>query len=514
MSTDTLTLKDLEPRLRALLPADLYVSTWVSPNRDTLTQAHEHLRTLHRILFDYVPREVAEAQYEPGVIQYEWKEGTLMFTDLAGFTPMLEAFSVYGTAGASELLEILNGYFGRMIEIVGKSGGDLLEFTGDAVLVQFLGNEYQNHAQQAINTGLRMQRAMSEFDEVQTPRGALSLGMRIGLHSGKFLTAQIGTPRRMEQVLMGAAVRRTKLSEGAGRVGQVNLTPEAYEHVSDLFRTEEGEDGHILVVDDLSEDQLGDYELMAFTGKRMPSALILDRSVEGLTQAINDILARVEPLASYLPMPVLNLVVENANKRGLAPRFPNLTVMFINLIGLSEHIDDVDEDSIQAIVERFSGLFALINAAIESRGGVLKHVTYHLSGADMLVYFGTPNAHADDSVRAAAAASAIRDIVNQTETPYENGDPLAVKIGLSSGMVFAAEVGETRGRREWNILGDTVNTAARLMGVAETGQILMTESVYHDIWQHFEIEPLKRLTLKGQSRRIPTFSLLEPIDDD
>lgn len=512
--SENVTIKDLEPRLRVLLPADLYVATWVSPNRETLTQAHEHLRTLYRILFDYVPRHVADGGFESGVIHHEWEEGTLMFTDLAGFTPLLEAYSVYGAAGAAELLDILNRYFGRMIEIVGKSGGNLLEFTGDAVLVHFAGNEFQNDAQQAVNTGLRMQRAMSEFQDIQTPRGKLSLGMRVGLHRGKFLLSQIGTPRRMEQVLMGMAVRETKLSEGAGRVGQVNLTPEAYDEVKFLFTTEDGDDGHMLIVDNLTEEQLGDYELMAFTGKRMPSALILDRSVEGLTQAIEDILGRVEPLASYLPLPVLNLVIENTTNRGLVPTFPDLTVMFINLIGISEHIDDVDETQIHAVVERFSGLFALINAAVESRGGVLKHVTYHLSGADMLIYFGAPNAHADDSVRAAHAASAIRDIVKNTPSPYENGHPLAVKIGLSRGTVFAAEVGEPRGRREWNILGDTVNTAARLMGVAKPDQILMTEAVYHDIWHDFEIDPLQRIVLKGMSRRIPVFSLLEPIDDN
>ena len=156
-------LRELEPRLRLLLPADLYVGMWVNPNRDTLTATHDHLRTLYRILFDHIPRHVAEAGAPPGEISYGWQDGTLMFTDLAGFTPLLEAFSVYGQAGATDLLGILNDYFSTIIEIVGKSGGLLLEFTGDAILVQFPSNEYQDATQQAVNCGLRMQRAMSQF---------------------------------------------------------------------------------------------------------------------------------------------------------------------------------------------------------------------------------------------------------------------------------------------------------------------------------------------------------------
>ena len=162
---------------------------------------------------------------------------------------------------------------------------------------------------------------------------------------------------------------------------------------------------------------------------------------------------KVEPLASYLPIPILSFLVENASRGVLPPAFSRAAVIFVNLMGLSETIDEVDEGTVSDVVERFSGVFALINAAVEARGGVLKHVTYHLSGADMLIYFGLPNAHADDPTRAADAAHAIREIVAETPSPYDPDRRLSTKIGINFGEIFAAEVGETRGRREWNILG-------------------------------------------------------------
>ena len=508
-------LQILEPRLRSLLPADLYVSAWINPNPRTLMRVFDHLRTLHRILTDYVPKQVSAKVRIPGQVDYHWEQGTLMFTDLAGFTPLLEANSIYGPAGAKNLLAILNQYFSMLIEIVSKSGGHLLEFTGDAILAQFPASDYQNDTEQAVNAGLRMQRAMAQFDEIQTPNGTMSLGMRIGLHTGRFLIAQVGTPRRMEQVLLGTAIRETKLAEGAGRVGQVNLTSDAFEHVIGKFTTEPGDDGYTLVIDDLSEAELGEYELTAFNSRRLPSALVLDRSVEGITQSISEILARVEPLASYLPPPVLNFVVESAAKRQIPPAFPKLSVIFINLIGLSENIDSIPEDAQTSLIETFTHAFALINAVTEAQGGVLKHVTYHLAGADILIYFGMPNAHSDDPVRAARAATTIRDLVAQIALPEELGDHLATRIGISHGEVFAAEIGDMRGRREWNILGDTVNTAARLMGKAGPNQIFVTESIYHNIWNNFDCEALpERLKLKGKSRQLPVFSLIGEFDDE
>ncbi|MFN8529595.1 MAG: adenylate/guanylate cyclase domain-containing protein [Anaerolineae bacterium] len=507
-------LLGVETRLRHLLPAELYVHTWLTPKTETLLQAHEHLRTLYHTLFDYVPRSVANANLKPGTIRWEWQTGTLMFTDLVGFTTLLESYSTSGETGAMQLMEIVNSYFGRIIEIIGVSDGQLLEFTGDAVLVQFLSNRFQNDTEQAVNTALRMQRAMAEFKEVPTPRGPVSLSMRVGIHVGRYLVGQIGTPRRMAQVLLGTDIRTTKLAEGGGVAGRVNLTTSAFERVSKSYRTESGtEEQYHLIIDDLTEEQLGTYDLGSFVGRRIPSSLIMDKSVAGLTDALGDLLDRLEPLAAYLPQPVLDMVVEEVDRKiGIKATFADLTIMFVNLIGLSENINRCSEDEAGMVVARFSEIFALMNAAVETNGGVLKHVTYHLNGADMLIYFGLPNAHANNAARAAHTADAIRRIVMAAQSPYGADEKLAVKIGLSRGTVFAAEVGAPRGRREFNILGDSVNVAARLMGVAEPNQILLTEAIYHDVWQEFDIEPLpKRIPLKGKSRAIPVFSVLAPI---
>ena len=502
-------LETIESRLRMLLPADLYAMAWVDPSPTTLEKVFEHLRTLQRILHDYSARHISENPPHPGQVRFNWQTGTLMFTDLSGFTRLMEANSGSGQAGAQNLLKVLNDYFAAMIEIVSKSGGDLLEFTGDALLVLFAANEKNNDATQAVKAGLRMQRAMKRFAEIETPQGQLHLGMRVGIHRGRFLIADIGTPRRMEHVMLGKAVQQAKLTESNGMVGRVNLSDRAHERVDKDFRFDAGKPGYQLVVDDLTDDQLGDYEIAP--RRRMASSVLFDRSTEEVMRQINTSIDAIEPLASLLPQSVLSLLVESAANRQIPPDFPEPTVVFVNFIGLPELVDSALPGEELRVVSNLSRAFAQINAAVEARGGMLKKVTYHLAGSDIVIYFGIPTAHTNDPERAADAALAIREIVKNIKPPAVGthiAPEIYCQIGISSGPCFVAEVGEPRGRREFNALGDTVNTTARLMDRAERNQILVASRVHQAIADKFDWNSLEPVSLKGKSAPVPIFELL------
>jgi adenylate cyclase len=502
-------LAAIELRLRALLSSELYASAWVDPSPATLMGVFEHLRTLRYILHDYVPRPVSESPANPGEVRYQWQTGTLLFTDLAGFTSLLEANAAQGRKGAETLLGVINDYFASMIEIVSKSGGDLLEFTGDALLVQFLGGiDREEDTARAVRAGLRMQRAMAKFANIETARGVLSLRMRVGIHCGRYISADIGTPLRMAHVLLGHSVQQAKQAEGSGTVGRVCLTETASSSLGEQFRFESGKPGYLLVADDFTDDRLGEYDI-TLTGRRMPSSILLDRTVSGLVSEIEEAVKRVEPLASYIPKSILRLLVENADRRKIPPDFPEPTVMFVNLIGLPELVDKATPAEEANLVLGCSRVFALIDAVVSAKGGVLQKVTAHLDGSDILIYFGVPDVHTDDPSRAASAAIAIRDLIASLPAIAIGGENVKVicQIGLSRGPVFAAEVGEPRGRREFNILGDTVNTAARLMSKAGENEILIGERVFELIGLNFDCEALGAVSLKGKSALTPAFVL-------
>src|SRR5258708_15733610 len=161
------------------------------------------------------------------------------------------------------------------------------------------------------------------------------------------------------------------------------------------------------------------------------------------------------------------------------------------------------------LIADFSRAFTLINATVEAHGGFLKKVTYHLSGSDIMMIFGAPQSHTDDLLRAANAALSIRDIVTTLQLSDIGGKSIrpACKIGLATGPSFAGEIGEPRGRREFNVLGDTVNTSARLLSKAGGNQILITDVVHQQLGDGFEYEALGVLPLKGKSQAMPLYGL-------
>jgi class 3 adenylate cyclase len=128
----------------------------------------------------------------------------------------------------------------------------------------------------------------------------------------------------------------------------------------------------------------------------------------------------------------------------------------------------------------------------------------------MLLYFGALGSHPTDRVRAAETALAVRQIVAQVPAPTVDGQMISIscRIGIAQGAVFAGEIGEPRGRREFNLLGDPVNTAARLMSRAAPNQILLSEDVQQAIAPHFHCQAIGNLTLKGKAAAMAVFELV------
>ena len=310
----------------------------------------------------------------------------------------------------------------------------------------------------------------------------------------------------------GSAVQQAKLTESNGQNERVNLSEQAHERVKDQFRFEDGQPGYWLVHDDLTDEQLGEYEITP--RRRQASNILFERSMAGLVSEITEMLKSIEPLASFIPAPVLNLLVESAAERQIPPDFPEPTVMFVNFVGLPEMVDRALPGEELKVVNSFSRAFALINAAVEARGGVLKKITYHLSGSDIVIYFGVPTAHTNDPERAASAAFAIREIVKGLKAPTVGGiqPEITCQIGINQGAAFVAEIGEPRGRREFNVLGETVNTTARLMNRAGKDQIVVSGAVLETIISRFDTKPLGEVSLKGKRAAIPIFELLAARD--
>jgi class 3 adenylate cyclase len=184
----------------------------------------------------YLPKELAEkilAQRER--IEGERKQVTVLFTDLAGFTPMSEKFDPEQTFGLMEqVYEIL-------IRTVNEYGGTVKELKGDGVMALFGAPIAQEDApQRAIRASLSIHREMVQFnDKMRREKAGLPiLRMRAGINTGPVVVGTLGNDLRVELKVAGDTVNLASRMEGLAEPGSTYVTEDTFKLTEGMFRFE------------------------------------------------------------------------------------------------------------------------------------------------------------------------------------------------------------------------------------------------------------------------------------
>ena len=190
----------------------------------------------------YVPRVQAEWLATRGDLRSASIDGTLVFADISGFTPLTERLSHQGRVGAEHLTDVLNDVFSRLLGAAFAHGGDLLKFGGDALLLLFSGAD---HELQAASASADMQDELRPFRRLRTEGGTVSLRMSVGAASGSIHAALVGDSHR-ELVVLGPVVSDTAGLEAAASAGEVLMSPQTAAALSPADLGPPREDGVLL----------------------------------------------------------------------------------------------------------------------------------------------------------------------------------------------------------------------------------------------------------------------------
>jgi class 3 adenylate cyclase len=139
-----------------------------------------------------------------------------------------------------------------------------------------------------------------------------------------------------------------------------------------------------------------------------------------------------------------------------------VTIMFADLSGFTALSERTDPEEIRSMVDR---CMSEMGEVVERFGGSVDKVI----GDALMAVFGAPIAHEDDSERAVRAALEIQRRASERADDFGG---LCVSIGVNTGEVIFAHVGP-QGRRELTVMGDAVNTAARLQAAAPPDGVLV-----------------------------------------
>jgi class 3 adenylate cyclase/tetratricopeptide (TPR) repeat protein len=159
-----------------------------------------------------------------------------------------------------------------------------------------------------------------------------------------------------------------------------------------------------------------------------------------------------------------------------------VAVLFADLVGFTELSARLDAEDLKRLVELF---YARADAVVASFGGTVdKHI-----GDAVMALFGAPIAHGDDPQRAVGAALEIHRALGETDTRH---GPLAAHIGIAAGEVVAG--GLAGG---YTVLGESVNLAARLVGLAGPGETVISEGLRQALGPRLAATALPAQPLKG-----------------
>jgi class 3 adenylate cyclase/tetratricopeptide (TPR) repeat protein len=177
----------------------------------------------------------------------------------------------------------------------------------------------------------------------------------------------------------------------------------------------------------------------------------------------------------------------------------HVSVLFADISGFSAMAERTDPEDLTATV---NSCLAILEDVVHGHGG---HVDKYI-GDCIMALFGAPQALEDAPRRAVNAAIDMRNRVGQLDPREGSAKNLGLHIGINSGLVIAGEVGGVK--REFTVLGDTVNVASRLKDLAPSGAIYVGAETHRYTRDEFEYRELGPLALKGKEERVPAFELL------
>lgn len=175
------------------------------------------------------------------------------------------------------------------------------------------------------------------------------------------------------------------------------------------------------------------------------------------------------------------------------------SVIFIDICGFTKISENAMPD---VVVNMLNSYFDVMVKEITDQDG---YIDKFIGDAIMAVFKG--DFHLD---RAIDAALALRDQVNALPASDELKFKPQVSIGIRSGEMVSGNIGSASLKRlDYTVIGDTVNTAARLQDAAEPNQVLISETCYELVKESFKCEKVGSVTLKNKAKPLVIYQVME-----
>ena len=200
-----------------------------------------------------------------------------------------------------------------------------------------------------------------------------------------------------------------------------------------------------------------------------------------------------ERLRSLFP----NALGDYLDERVPDPEHKVATIGFARFSGTDRLLVEQGHD---AVADALHTTISVFEEALVAEGVTLLATDLDSDGGKLFMSSGVPFSTEDDEGRMVRAMRRVLDV----------GTPLPLQIGVNRGHVFAAEVGAAA-RAAYSAMGDTTNTAARIMAKAPHGVLFAHPTVLEQSRTLFATEPAGPFAMKGKTVPVPVFAIGEEL---
>jgi class 3 adenylate cyclase len=219
-----------------------------------------------------------------------------------------------------------------------------------------------------------------------------------------------------------------------------------------------------------------------------------------------------QKLSGYLPGDLVDEILENPEmETTLGGRRTDAAVLFVDLVGFTPR---TERRSPEDVVDELNLYFSYIDPAFRNNRGVIDK----RMGDGVMAVFVPARGESMESVRLRAVLCGLeilRALAQCNRTiEQRGGEPLAARVGIAAGPLVQGTMGSAV-KFEYTVIGDVVNTAARLEGQATVNHVVVSADVFDSLSEGGAIPGLpvdrRLIRVKGKAESIEVVEIL-PLD--
>ena len=236
-----------------------------------------------------------------------------------------------------------------------------------------------------------------------------------------------------------------------------------------------------------------------------------DGSVHFRIHSVNDMteqnklqnkVERMENLKKYFPSQIVEKLVSGEENVNLGYDRRKITIFFSDLVGFTDLSDSMEAEEIISILSEY--LTSMSNIVYQYSGTLDKFI-----GDAVMVFFGAPASVGakQDAINCVNMALDMQEKIIELNKSWKLAAPLQMRIGINTGYVTVGNFGSDV-RLEYTVIGTPVNIASRLEQKCTPGSILISYETGQYVKEHFKLQEIEAIELKGIHRGISAFQVL------